>query len=205
MRSFFVLALVLGVVGCSDTSPEAQIKSLIPEASSISNADFDKLAKSDSRDPDQIKSQSLSLILFALDPVSTAKTRPKASTDFQYLGSRVPKPSEVAEAMWKSKGRGYATMIQAKFIDSFDCRIIDTNAVGSVSFTATGLYSGKVEFTATRAANRWQIEEFRLPNYGIKTSRGTDGLWKKGTLDSKQSEAMGAEQDAQPDAAKAGE
>lgn len=95
-------------------------------------------------------------------------------------------------------------MIQSQFIESFECKIDDANAVGFVSFKATGLYSGRVEFIAARVTNRWQIEEFRLPNYGIKTTRGADGLWKKGTLDSGKSEAMGAEQDAQPDAAKAG-
>jgi hypothetical protein len=53
-----------------------------------------------------------------------------------------------------------------------------------VSFTAPGLYSGKVEFVARRKDDAWRIEEFRLFNYGIKTVRGADGKWRKSDLQS---------------------
>ncbi len=99
------------------------------------------------------------------------------------------------------KGQGYATMVQPNFIDSFDFKIVGETGVGTVSFKAVGLYAGKVDFTATRRANHWQIDEFRLPGYQLTTSRGADGLWKKEAWDSQQSNAK----DAQPDTAKLGE
>ena len=49
-------------------------------------------------------------------------------------------------------------------------------------FNAAKLYAGAVEFTAYRRGESWRIEEFRLPNYGIKTALGEDGNWHKSPL-----------------------
>ncbi len=165
--------LLLSLAGCSDSSPEAQIRSLIPQASSIPNADFEILANSENPTSDLVKSHSLSLLLMNL-PVSTS---PVASNNFEYLDG--VKPSVLVEAMWKSSGKGYATMVQPEFIESVDCKIVGESAIGKVYFKAVGLYAGKVEFTATLKAGCWQIEQFRLPGYHLKTSLGSDGVWKK--------------------------
>lgn len=186
MRYAVAGVLLMGLVGCSDASPEAQIRSLIPEAASISNADFDALAKTESPRPDAIASQSLSLVLFALDPVSAAKAQPSVVADFQYLSGGFPNPADLAEVMSRSKQKGYATMLQPPFIEKFDCQPRGPTAVGTVSFKAPGLYQGKVEFTASFAAASWRIDEFRLPNYRLRVSRDAGGRWKKYSLDAEE-------------------
>jgi predicted Ser/Thr protein kinase len=163
----------------TDLSPAAA-RELIPEAASMTSADFQKLASSPLATPAVSESQSLSLILMSLRPGEAAKTNPAALADFQYL--EAPMPSRVAEAMWKTKSKGYATAIQPEFITNCTCRTENDTATGTVSFTAPGLYSGKVDFVARRTAGVWRIDEFRLPGYGIKTVRGEDGKWTRSDI-----------------------
>ena len=88
--------------------------------------------------------------------------------------------------MWISRGKGYASFIQPEYIS--ECETTSTNgiATGTVFFNADKLYAGAVEFTARRSDGSWRIEEFRLPNYGIRTVRGDDGKWKQLPLAGKQ-------------------
>jgi hypothetical protein len=154
-----------------------EAKRLIPKAASMPNAGFQKLATSPQATPGTSDDQPLSLIFMSLRPGEAAKRNPAALDDFQYL--EAPMPSRIAEAASKSKSKGYATLIQPEFITNCTCSAKDDTATGTVSFAAPGLYSGKVAFVARRASGTWRIEEFRLPNYGIKTVRGADGKWKK--------------------------
>jgi hypothetical protein len=195
----FVLAMVVGsgqvVPGISparearrrqtsdrdDAMTVERIRSLIPAASSISDADLKAL--SDLPDPSAIKSQSLSLLLFSLDPFAASEDNPAVADDFKYLTERIPRASTIAEAMTASDRRGYATMLRADYITDCTCRPEGATATGTVSFKADGLYTGRVEYVARRVGDDWQVVEFKLPNYGLKTTRGADGVWKKSKID----------------------
>ena len=195
-----VLITTVGLVGCSDqpsTSGKqamppanqnnneltpADAKQLIPQAASIANKDFEILSKTPG--PKKIESETLSLVLFSLNPYEKAETNPAVSNDFKYLTEQFPKPSTIAEAMWRSKSNGYATMIQPDFITDCTCKTENGTATGTVSFTAEGLYTGAVDFTAVRTDGTWRIEEFRLPNYRVTLVRGESGMWEKTPMES---------------------
>lgn len=166
----------------NDKLTTADAKELIPEAASIANEDFETLSKTP--DPTKIETQTLSLVLFSLNPFEEAKKNPAVLNDFKYLTERFPKPSTIADAMWRSKSKGYASMIQPEFITDCKCNTENGKATGTVTFTADKLYAGTVEFTAHPNNGAWRVEEFRLPNYGVKVVRGEDGAWKKTPLES---------------------
>ena len=200
MRLLIATAIAtVALVGCSaqpsssdnQPTPPAQVnndkltaadaKELIPEAASIANKDFETLLKTP--DPTKIETQPLSLVLFSLNPYDEAKKNPTVLNDFKYLTERFPKPSTIGDAMWRSKSKGYASMIQPEFITDCKCNTENSSATGTVAFTAEGLYTGAIGFTARPVDGSWRVEEFRLPNYGVKVVRGEDGTWKKSPLE----------------------
>jgi hypothetical protein len=161
----------------SDLSP-SEARALIPEAASMSFADFQKLTSSVDASATTFESHSLSLILLSLRMDKAAKDNSEAKADFRCLGE-VLNPAVVARAMSLSKSRGYASVIQPDFITDCTCSASEGAATGVVSFRAEGLYAGKIEFLARWNNGAWQIDEFRLPGYGIKTVRGEDGKWHR--------------------------
>ena len=162
----------------------AEAKQLIPEAASITNLDFETLSKNP--DPAKIESQTLSVVLLSLNPFDQANEKTAVSNEFKYLTDQLPTPTTIAKAMWRSKSKGYASMIQPHFITDCRCKTNRDTSEGTVAFTAEGLYSGVAEFTARRIDNAWRIEEFRLPNYGIKVLRGESGAWKQTRMEPNQ-------------------
>jgi hypothetical protein len=165
-----------------DMSP-SEARALIPEAASMSFADFQKLAGGGDASAAKFDSQSLSLVLLSLRVDEAATKNSAAMADFRYLGE-IANPSALAQAVSRSKSRGYASMIQSDFITDCTCSTREGAATGVVSFRAEGLYAGRVEFLARWNHGAWQIDEFRLPGYGLKTVRGDDGRWTKTALQS---------------------
>lgn len=151
-------------------------RDLLPEAASISNADFTKL----SRMPQwaSIKSQSLSLVIMTLEPLNPDGT---PAADMQFLTEGTPKPSDLANAMWLSQGKGYASIIQPEYIS--ECRLdaadADGRVRGVVRFNAPQLYVGVVNFEARRHDGKWRVEKFTLPVRGISVVLGKDGNWQR--------------------------
>jgi hypothetical protein len=183
----------------TDLTP-SEARALIPQAAAMSFADFQKLAGAQGGSASAFDSQSLSLVLMSLRMDEATRKNAAAMADFRYLGEALDPPA-LARAVSLSKNRGYATLIQPDFITDCTCSASEGAATGVVSFRAEGLYAGKVEFLARWNNGAWQIDEFRLPGYDIKTVRGDDGRWVKSAMASGSSAAPPAPPPAAPRAA----
>ena len=156
---------------------------LLPAAASMSIADFETLATAQTA-PDwgSIKSQTLTLILLNMKMTKASADNQAVLEEFHWAED-FPHLSEIAEMIYKSKAKGYATFLQPNLITHCTCDSDGDTASGFVTFHAPDLYSGKVQFIARRNEGKWQIAEFLLPNYGIKTTLGTDNQWHQSGID----------------------
>ena len=183
MRTTHVLMVTMMVLcGCSDDGAQIPAfdpdtdasRELISKAASMPNADFEKLTTAATPPGEgDLRNQPLTLAL-ALSMITD-------SDDFRVIARETVSPNTLSAAMWKSKARGYASVIQPEYIRSCEMSAAggaDGDAKGVVTFEAEGLYSGKVEFTARHEDGSWEIVEFRLPAAGFSTVLGEDGNWK---------------------------
>ncbi|MBV9123145.1 MAG: TIGR03067 domain-containing protein [Planctomycetes bacterium] len=154
---------------------------LLPEASSISNADFRKLSAASGAPPDTIKSQSLSLVLLSSVPEGVEKN-PQAKKDFRSLVKGTPTPGEIAAALSLSQQKGYVSVLQPEYITQASVEAGEDKAQGTVSFRCQDLYEGTVGYRAEKQESRWVITEFRLPHYGIRVVRNREGVWERGPI-----------------------
>ncbi len=159
------------------------VKELVAEATGIANEDWVKIATAtELPTPSSMDNQSLSLILFSMaeiEPQEFASKAPDFSRDFHYLTPNIPKPAEIAKAIWISKSKGYASFIQPEYVTDATVNIANDSAHGSVSFKATGLYEGRVNYVARQTESHWRIEELHLPNSGLSLQRSDGGEWKR--------------------------
>lgn len=161
----------------------AEIKALVPKASAMRKADFDRLATSPtSPKSSDFKDKSLTLMLFALRP----KDDEQARKEFRFLGQRPPKAAAVGKEMYRTLGMGRLrvlaapiTMIHANRITDVTCKIEGEVARGTISFHVPKLYEGRVDYVARRAGGKWRIEELLMPAYGIHIVRTKDNLWQE--------------------------
>jgi hypothetical protein len=156
-----------------------QAKKLLPEAAGISNADMKALSEKGSRAV--VKSKSLSLALLNLKPPT--EKNPDAAKEFRVLGENLA-VSDVLDAMWISKDKGYASFIQPKYVTDCTCKSTAEQAEGVVTFKSD-LFAGRIPFVAKKTKDGWVITEFRLPHYKTKVVRGKDGVWAQEALKGK--------------------
>lgn len=182
------LTLILGSVlsGCSSSGPKGgqaqesdaqvaeRIKALIPEASSVSIAEWQRITDSAGHigKLEDMPNQSLSLVI---SMISVPKCKETLWVDGE---GGTANPRVLADAMEKSKEKGYATLLQPEFITECKCSVANDKAEGTVTFRVKGLFGGKVDFTARQKDGAWSIEEFRLPGCELRTQRGANGRWK---------------------------
>ena len=158
-------------------------RNLLTNAAAFPAAKLHSLMNSkNSLGPDSIQSQSLTWVLLSLSDPSAAKTEVKKTgvkKDF-YLNDAIP-----VETLLKTVSRpwnAYSTILKPEYIT--DCQPtfspLDQDEVeGWVSFKASGVYEGKINFKAAKVNGKWKIIEFRLPNQKILLSLGNDGKWKR--------------------------
>ncbi|MCA9053192.1 MAG: DUF1080 domain-containing protein, partial [Planctomycetaceae bacterium] len=175
------MASLVGAPTVDETLTEDRVKELVAAAAGISNADWIIFASaSEPPTPDMLENRSLSLILFGM-PRSTAVQRgdspPKASNEFEYLTEGTPKPAQLAQAMWVSKSKGYASLIQPEYVTNVTVNVAGDAAYGKVAFEKRGLYRGLIGYVARRSNGDWRIEEFHLPDLGMALECGDDGIW----------------------------
>jgi hypothetical protein len=188
MRRIIHSLVFLAVLAWPCSAQEAKLtaeaaKKLLPQAAGMSNADAKALGEAEATSPDRIKSKSLSLVLLALDP-EIAEKNPAALKEFRYLGAGFPSPDRIAKAMSISKGQGYVSFIQAKYITDCTCESTAERAEGVVTFK-NEVYAGRIAFVAHATKAGWVISEFRLPQYKTKVVRGKDGVWTQEALPDK--------------------
>jgi hypothetical protein len=182
MKQLFFSVVVLLALSSAGSAEDAKLtvdlaKKLLPPAAGISNADFEALAK-DPR-PEVVKCKSLSLVLFALRPPKNSD----AHKEFRVLGDNL-KVSDITDAMWISKDKGYASFIQPKYITDCTCESTAKRAEGVVTFKHDR-FAGRIPFVAQATKDGWVITEFCLPLYKIRVVRDKDGVWSQEALTGK--------------------
>jgi hypothetical protein len=173
------LANLAGVGENADDA--AEIKRLVPEATAMSRADFEKLAKSSTTPRlDDIADKSLTLHVLALEATGDAE----ASRDFHLLGESVPSPAQLAEEIYRGKRLfglsvpgGPVTAIHADRIQEVTCDVDGDRATGEIKFQTPMLYEGRVEYVATRSDGKWRIVELSIPSRRVHIVRGDAGKW----------------------------
>ena len=161
----------------------AAIRALIPSASAMMHADYERLASASAPRPSSVEDRSLTLMLLALEVRSDDE---KAEEQFRYLTDRYPSPSDLSREAYRTRRHGKrsillapVTFIHEDRITDFVCKVDGDVATGTVSFRVPELYEGKVDFVARRFRQGWGILEFRMPAYGIHIVRTKHGLWKE--------------------------
>jgi hypothetical protein len=174
-----IALLLLAATAAADDAEE--IKKLIPAASGMARADFEKLARADTALSD-IDEKTLTLLVFTAKPRDDAK----AKEQFRFLTPGYPKPSQLATEMYRSLNLAGTTvvfapvtMIQADRITGLTCDVKEGVAKGTVSFEVPKLYAGKVDYVARKVDGAWRIEELAMPGYEIHVVRGEKGKWKE--------------------------
>ncbi len=164
----------------TDAAVAAQIKALIPEATSIPVADWKRLTSGTSRNDqtlyaDHEPSQPISLILIAGLPPGWDRPPMQPDGEMDMSG----KTPLLAPAMERSLSKGYVTFIQADCITGFTCIVQhDDTAAGGATYKINGLFSGKLEYLARKSANGWRIEAFHIPGCNWIVQLNAEGLWK---------------------------
>jgi hypothetical protein len=182
--AFFVLIITLTALTSRDClgDDESEIRQAIVTDSSMMAADFESFARQATK-PDRtlIEDQSLTLVLLTLDVQDSLKAREQ----FRFLKAPHPKPSELADELYRTKKTGKRvillqpiTFIHADRITDLTCEVKDDAASGSVSFKVPELYQGKVDYKARKHEGRWYVVEFGLPAYSMSVAIGNDGQWK---------------------------
>ncbi len=186
MKQHFFAVVVLIALSSVGSAQDAKLtvdlaKKLLPPAAGISNADFKALLK-DPR-PDVVKSKSFSLVILAHRPPAIPQKNPEADKEFRFLGDAI-RVSDITQAMWISKDKGYASFIQPTDITECSCESTAERAEGVVTFK-NDLFAGRIPFVAHATKDGWIITEFRLPQYKIRVVRGKDGVWSQEVLPGK--------------------
>ena len=122
------------------------------------------------------------MVLLNLKPPAK-KDAEAANKEFRIKGDRI-RVSDVFDAMWISKDKGYASFIQPNYVTDCTCESTAERAEGVVSFESK-LFAGRIPFVAQKTKDGWVITEFRLAQYKTKVVRGKDGVWSQETLPGK--------------------
>ena len=176
-------------VGCLFTSIQvagaddaAEIKKLVPAASAMTKADFEKLAHSEtSPKASDVEDKSLTLMLLTLKMRDDVTAR----AQFRYLAQGPIKMSDLVAEIYRTLNLGRTrvllapvTMLQANRITELTCAVEGDTAKGTIAFEVPKLYAGKVDYVARKAGGKWRIEEFHVPAYEIHVMLGKSGKWE---------------------------
>ena len=162
----------------STTLSVAEASWLIPQAASCSREQFQQVLEQPPTLLSDIENQNLTVLLLAYDPNLVAQSDPAALDEFRYTSPFGAKKDDIVEAVYGDGTPSYASVIRPNYITDCTCRSDGDEATGVVSFRAVGVYEGRCRYTANRVDGKWQIAEFYLPSYQIRTRRQPDGVWR---------------------------
>lgn len=195
MNRLLITLCLVTFLGCSNNKPspptanetpeqvKKKIRELLPEAASVPVETITKLRFGGLDRVSDIKNFSLTMFLIAVSPPKLLEDKAVREAKLRDLDlGNVSDPGRIVEALLKSEGKGYATSIQPEYITDLTCEVKGDVATGVVSYEAKGVYKGRAEYTARRSDKGWRIEEFRLPGYKLRLTRGEDGKWTKSEL-----------------------
>lgn len=180
-----LLALAVPVIAEDRGDKDHQaIRKKIPSASAMNRKAFEAWATGTAIPSlHTVEDRSLTAHLFTMKMSaneSMAKRR-----EFRFLGNITPRLSELADEVGryrrlfgKSFPSGPITFIHEDRITEFACKIDDGQARGHVVFEAPARFAGRVNFTASRMADVWQITSFSMPARGLKIVADEKQVWK---------------------------
>ncbi|NQU20273.1 MAG: hypothetical protein HQ567_03250 [Candidatus Nealsonbacteria bacterium] len=176
---FSTLLLVVTPTLAADRDSDSDaIRKLIPKAAGLDIKALERITTA-TQPPslNDFQNQPFTLVMLGLPITSETVADKKRQAEFQNVGT-MPRPSKLTEALNKSSKFGYGTAIQPEFITHLTCDVDGDTAKGIVSFTADKVYRGNVHYAAKRSNGKWQIVQFSLPAWDVRTSLGKDGNWK---------------------------
>lgn len=154
------------------------IRQLAAQAAGISDPVFRKLASGATiPSPLRLENQPLSLIIMCVKvmdlPDEVVKER---SAEFRFSSS-TPNPNKLVKLLEPTTTVDCWTALHPKYIKNVTCNVKDDTATGEISFDAE-LYSGHVQYVASKVKENWQINEFSFPVRDWRFVRGEDGNWQ---------------------------
>lgn len=159
-----------------------EIRSVIPQATAMQKADFDKITK-ESASPEAIKDRSFTLQVALLK--FNDKRSKEQLLEFKWLNERL-KPTDLANEWNGSVRLGNlaiplkpVTAVHGNRITAITCDVKGDQATGEFSFRVPKLYEGTANYIAARQDGKWQITDLKLPAHKIHLVRGEDGLWSE--------------------------
>ncbi len=157
-----------------------EVRQMIPLAASLSRQEFSEILNSPPVKIGEIKNQSLTALLLAVDPLHARKQNTNAIADFQYLTASGldPDPKLIQAAIQGGQGTEFVSVIQPEHITKCACLNRGDTATGHVEYRAGNVYAGSADFTAKRQGDHWEIVAFQLPEYRLVTNRQPDGTWR---------------------------
>ena len=98
------------------------------------------------------------------------------SAEFRFSSS-TPNPNKLVKLLEPTTTVDCWTALHPKYIKNVTCNVKDDTATGEIAFDAE-LYSGQVQYVASKAKENWQINEFSFPVRDWRFVRGEDGNWQ---------------------------
>lgn len=170
-------------------SDERQIRSLIPQAA---GCQFDEFMDFHDSDFTNCQSCPLTKLVFLQDFWYSQDMRPDypggrgsfinltldpSSQTRTTLGNRIRQ--RFAHVIpWFFSTEPEFTVIHDDHITRFVCVVNGDRATGVILYETLDGVDASVEFAAMRKPNGWQIQEFLLPQMGLRTVLQEDGTWK---------------------------
>lgn len=144
-HSLTALAVIATLTSAPDLRADvrAEIRKLVPEASAMKQADFEKLARSAAPNLEDIEEKSLTLMLLQVKITPDASAAQRKELRYQ----QPPKPDELAAEIYRIASRdgkrvvlkGPVTFLSANRITNVTAEVEGDQATGTVSFKAPNL------------------------------------------------------------------
>ena len=174
MKPFPWCAVVL-LAGVAARAEEGKLtperaKKLLPEAASVRYKDLEALSEGK-----ELSKANQSPTYFVLTFAPPKELPEGAAKDFDWTTND---PAALAKALAVSKDRGFASILQEKYITECTCESDDRQARGRVAFKCDA-FTGSIDFKAAKVKGDWVIREFEWPHLGVRFTRGDGGNWRQ--------------------------
>lgn len=133
-----------------------EVKILVSQAASFSSEDLTSRAE-----------KPLSLLLLDLNLLAEKQVNPDVIKDFYCFKVSDIDRKEMLSVIRHEQQDRYS-FVEPQHITKCEYEVSGNTAKGNIAFEINDLYRGKVEFTAQRNENKWQIMSFTLRHYGLR-------------------------------------
>lgn len=184
---WFTCALLCHLAGCEQSAvPDTHmcgdstsickaLQQALPEAASMSPAEFERWLKANEPPPlHSFDNQPLSLLLLYADPYAL---------DFgggalhEFSMGRYLDPQQWAAIYQESLPQGFYSALHPRRLIQFDCEVAGQRATGIATYDLGKRVHLALQFTAEMQGDQWIFQQLELPDWGLRTVRQPDGRW----------------------------